>query len=78
MTPEDYPFLFLLQTSNRTYYLYAATLEEREIWVHDFSTFISSEKHTPLNSVRSAVKEKIDPFESMEVNNLTQHAIMIN
>ena len=71
MIPVDFPYLFLLQTSKRTYYLYAATNEERAIWVHDFSTFMANQKRTPINSVRSAVKEKIDPFESMEALNLS-------
>ena len=70
MIPDEYPYLFLLQTTKRTYYLYAVNNEERSIWVHDFATFMDH-KDTPLNSVRSAVKEKIDPFESMEVMNLS-------
>ena len=78
MTPIDFPFLFLVQTSDRTYYLYAATAAEREIWVHDFSNFMAHNKDTPLNSVRSAVKEKIDPFESMEVMNLSQHCMLLS
>ena len=63
MIPTDYPFLFLLQTTSRTFYLYAATEEEKEIWVHDFSIFMSNQKDTPLNSVRDKVKDKINPFE---------------
>ena len=39
---------------------------------------MSGDKTTPLNSVRSAIKEKIDPFESMEVENLAQHAMLIS
>ena len=78
MAPIDYPFLFLLETTTRTFYLYAATHAEREIWVHDFSNFMANNKETPLNSVRSAIKEKIDPFESMEVINLSKHAMMVS
>ena len=56
-SPSDYPFRFLLETTSRTFYLYAATMEERDIWVHEFSNFMPEEKYTPLNSVRSAVKD---------------------
>ena len=45
--------------------------------MHDFSHFMSNNKQTPLNSVRSAIKEKIDPFESLEVNDLGQHALLL-
>ena len=38
---------------------------------------MSNNKQTPLNSVRSAIKEKIDPFESLEVNDLGQHALLL-
>ena len=38
-SPEDYKWLFLLQTTNRQFYLYAHTAEEREIWVHEFANF---------------------------------------
>ena len=78
MNPVDYPYLFLLETTSRTFYLYAATSEEREIWVHDFSNFMTNNKATPLNSVRSKIKENIDPFESMEVINLSKHAMMMS
>ena len=40
MAPSDYPFLFLLETKERTFYLYAKTHEEREIWVHELSIFM--------------------------------------
>ena len=29
LRPNDYPFLFLLETTSRTFYLYAKTLEEK-------------------------------------------------
>ena len=67
MAPQDYPFLFLLETTERTFYLYAKTKEEREIWVHELSSFMRPKKGTPLNSVRRSVLEKIDPFEQMEI-----------
>ena len=38
---------------------------------------MANNKQTPLNSVRSAVKEKIDPFESMEVLNLAEHTMKL-
>ena len=64
--PPDYPHLFLLQTAARCFYLYAATAEERDIWIHDFANFGAVRKETPVNSVRQAVQDKIDPFESLE------------
>ena len=67
MAPTDYPFLFLLETTERTFYLYAKTKEEREIWVHELSSFMRKKKDTPLNSVRGSVIEMIDPFEQMEI-----------
>ena len=44
--PEDYPYRFLLQTTDRVFFLHAATKGEREIWVHDFSNFMETNKET--------------------------------
>ena len=31
---SDFPFMFILATSSRTFYLYAAKFDEAEIWVN--------------------------------------------
>ena len=68
--PDDYPHLFLLQTAAKCFYLYAATTEERDIWIHDFANFCTVRKETPVNSVRDEVADKIDLSESLEARGL--------
>ena len=64
--PNDYPWLFLLTTVKRNFYLYASCSHERDIWVHEFSNFIGGDQN-PLESFRSEIKDKIDPFTQLEV-----------
>ena len=73
--PDDYSYLFLLQTAAKCFYLYAATSEERDIWIHDFANFCAVRKETPVNSVRDEVADKIDLSESLEAKGLVRQAI---
>ena len=59
--PEDFPWLFLLTTETRNFYLYAATSHERDIWVHEFSNFIDGTQKLP-DSFQKDIQDKIDPF----------------
>ena len=70
--PNDYPWLFLLTTVKRNFYLYASCSHERDIWVHEFSNFLGGDQN-PLESFRSEIKDKIDPFTQLEVQNLSMH-----
>ena len=77
-TPELYPYLFLLQTAAMCFYLYAATSQERDIWIHDFANFCAVRKETPVNSVRDEVADKIDLEESQEAHGLIKQALNMN
>lgn len=61
--PPDYPYLFLVQTKDRLFYLYAASAEEREIWMYDLANLACHADEVPILSVRKQVIDKIDPIE---------------
>ena len=72
--PEEYPWLFLLTTETRNFYLYAATSYERDIWVHEFSNFTVG-THKLSDSLQGDIQDKMDPFLQLEVQNLSMHVM---
>ena len=73
----DYSYPFAVRTEEKDWLFFAASREERQIWVHELGNLSGSSGTSPINradeeaAVRDSVMDKIDPLEAFNAWNLS-------